>query len=91
MLAVSEVRFVDSPTGPATTIEDRKMLYQLALLLLLFSLQPGSLHEIDSKSSAMSLYSGDWGKESLPLMKRSFSNIHIVLGQTSCYGKIRVS
>ena len=40
------------------------MLYQLALLLLLSSLQPGSLHEIDSESTAMSLYCGDWGKES---------------------------
>ena len=40
------------------------MLCQLALLLLLSSLQPGSLHEIDSESTAMSLYCGDWGKES---------------------------
>ena len=39
------------------------MLCQLALLLL-SSLQPGSLHEIDSESTAMSLYCGDWGKES---------------------------
>ena len=45
------------------------MLCQLALLLLLSSLQPGSMHEIDSESTAMSHYSGDWGKESGPLIE----------------------
>ena len=40
------------------------MLCQLALLLLLSSLQPGSLHETDSESTAMSFYCGNWEKES---------------------------
>ena len=44
------------------------MICQLALLLL-SSLQPGSLHEIDSESTAMSLYFVDWGKESGPLIE----------------------
>ena len=56
------------------------MLCQLALLLLLSSLQPGSLHEIDSQSTAMSLYCGDWGKESELLIEGVSSiqghNIH---------------
>ena len=64
------------------------MLCQLALLLLLSSLQPGSLHEIDSESTAMSLYCGNWGKESGLLIEGVSSiqghNIHKTSLSVTC-------